>query len=45
MRQVQELIQHGVHPLRVPSTPGGACYFCEFKGAADDGLCPGKAES
>ena len=45
MGQVQELIQHGVHPLRVPSTPGGACYFCEFKGAADDGLCPGKAES
>lgn len=45
MRQVQELVQHGVHPLRIPATPGGACYFCEFRGAAENGLCPGEERS
>lgn len=45
MRQVQELVQHGVHPMRIPATPGGACYFCEFRGEAADGLCPGKEPS
>lgn len=45
MRQVQELVQHGVHPLRVPATPGGACFYCEYRGSAEEGLCPGKEPS
>lgn len=44
MRQVQELVQHDVHPLRIPATPGGACYFCEFRGDPAEGLCSGKGE-
>lgn len=45
MRKVQVLLQCGVAPLRIPATPGSACYFCSFKGDPDKGLCPGKEES
>lgn len=45
MRQVQELVQHNVHPMRIPATPGGACYFCEFRGDETQGLCPGRESS
>lgn len=45
MRQVQELVQHGVHPMRIPATPGGQCFFCAYRTSEpNDGMCPGKAE-
>lgn len=42
LQTVQQLIGAGVEPQRIPATPGGQCYFCSWKGKAEDGFCPGK---
>lgn len=39
---VATLLENGVEPMRFPSTPGGACHYCQFKGRVEDGYCPGK---
>lgn len=39
MRTVQQIISAGVEPIRIPPTPGGACFFCSYRGEAALGYC------
>lgn len=39
LRTVQQLVASGVEPTRLPIAPGGACYFCQFRGRPEDGFC------
>jgi hypothetical protein len=43
LKIIQQAIAAGRDPMAIPATPGGACYFCSYKGKAEDGYCPGKA--
>lgn len=46
LQTVQKIIASGVEPMRIPANPGNACYWCSWRGPAEDGFCPGtKAES
>jgi len=45
LKLVQTAVEAGKAPMEVPARPGGACYFCSYKGRPEDGYCPGKAAS
>lgn len=44
LRTVHQLVSAGVDPTRVPATPGGACWYCSWRGPESDGFCPGRGE-
>lgn len=42
LQTVQQVVDAGIDPLQVPAKPGGTCFFCSWKGPANEGFCPGK---
>ena len=47
MKKVQELVDAGVDPMRIPERAGDDCWFCDYRSAnkGRDGYCCGKSES
>jgi hypothetical protein len=41
LRTIQQLVEAGVAPQRVPAKPGGECYFCSWRGDPAEGFCAG----